>query len=137
MKLRKRLSMENKSPFMNLTQQIARNQKFMFTLVSYTSIVAIFFNSTMFQSPIIGVVASGFYWLINATFIGQALFKNEDLLQKFLLGNLVVLVTLGLVGWTAMILYNLDSTRTAIVLFVTASFASILNIGMKSSYGPE
>ncbi len=129
--------MENRSLFTNLTQLIIQDKKLSFTILSYASIAVIFFNLATVKSPIIGIAASIPYILINATFIGHALFKNENSFTKFLLGCLLVLVTLGLTGWVIMILHNLDYTRTAIVLFVTASLASTLSKRMNSDNETE
>lgn len=57
--------------------------------------------------------------------------------MKLMLGNLIVIVTLGMTGWIAMILHNLDNTSILIVLLVTASIAAILNKRVNSSNGTE
>lgn len=117
---------------MNLTQLIAQNKKLSFTMTSYASILAIFLNLATVHSPIIGIAASIIYLLVNSTFIGQAFFQDENLFTKFLLGSLLLIVMLGLIGWMVLMLYNLDNTRTTIVLLVTATLASILNHKMKT-----
>jgi len=104
----------------------------MLTIVSYITILVIFVNMSFTNSPTIGIVASVIYFMINATFFGYATFKRETLFMKFILGNLLLVVILGLVAWAVMILYNLDNIRSAIVLFITASFASLLNRKVKS-----
>ena len=101
-------------------------------MLSYVSILMIFINLNFTPTPIIGAPATIIYLLINSTFIGTALFQNENLLVKLLLGTLLLIVILGLTGLGVMILYNLDNLRSAIVLCITAFFASVLNKGMKS-----
>lgn len=125
------MNVKNKSVFINLTQLIAQDKTFLFTMTSYTSILAIFLNLSTVQSPIIGIAASIIYLLINATFIGQALFQNENLFTRFLLGTMLLIVILGLVGLAIMILHNLDSVGTAVVLSITTLFASLLNRKVK------
>ena len=124
--------MEHKSLFTNLTQLITLDKKLSFTLLSYISILMIFINLNLTSTPIIGVPATIIYFLINSTFIGTALFQNENLLVKLLLGALLLIVILGLTGLAVMILYNLDNLRSAIVLGITTFIASVLNKGMKS-----
>ena len=129
--------MKNKSAFMRLQCLITRDQMFIFTIVSYITILAIFVNVSFTNSPTIGIPASVIYFLINATFFGWTLFKRENLFISFILGNLLLIVILGLVAWAVMVLYNLDNIRSAIVLFITASFASVLNRKVKSENANE
>ena len=124
--------MENRSLFTNLTQLITLDKKLSFTILSYISILTIFINLSLTSTPIIGVPATIIYFLINSAFIGMALFQNENLLLKLLLGALLLIVILGLTGLAVMILYNLDNLRSAIVLSITTSIASVLNKRMKS-----
>lgn len=124
--------MKDKSVFMNLHHLIIRDQKFLFTILSYITILVVFANISHTNSPVIGLVASAIYFLINATYFGQALFGREKLFIRFIMGNLLLIVTLGSVAWAVMILYNLDNIRSAIVLCITASFASFLNKKVKS-----
>ena len=124
--------MKNKSVFMNLEYLIARDQKFVFTMLSYIAIFAIFVNMSLTDSPVIGIAASAMYFLINATYFGHAIFERENIFIRFMLGNLILIVILGSVAWAVMILYNLDNIRSAMVLFITASFASLLNRKVKS-----
>ena len=123
--------MKDKSVFMNLTQLIMQDKAFLFTMTSLTSVLAIFLNLSTVQSPILGTVASIIYLLINATFIGQALFQNETLFIRFLLGTMFLVVIIGLVGLAIMILRNLDSISTSVVLSITTLLASLLNRRVK------
>lgn len=124
--------MEDRSLFANLTQLITLDKRLSFTILSYISILMIFINLNLTSTPIIGTPATIIYFLINSTFIGMALFQNENLFVKLLLGTLLLVVILGLTGLVVMVLYNLDTLRSAIVLCITAFFASVLNKGMKS-----
>jgi hypothetical protein len=129
--------MENDSSPTNLTRFITQERILVFTVILFGSVVAVSLNLNIVRSPILGVSASILFLLISSIMMGQALFRNENSVTKLLLGSLIVIITLGLVGWVVMILYNLDNTRIAVVLFVTASLASILNKGMNSGNGTE
>jgi len=119
--------MRNKSLFVNMQYQIIRDQKFVFTLLSYTTIFLIFVNISLVSSPVVGVIASAIYFLINATYLGHAMFEQENAFVEFMLGLLVLVVVLGLVAWAVLILHNLNSIASVIVLSITSSFASFLN----------
>ena len=125
------MNVKNKSVFINLTQLIMQDKAFLFTMTSLTSVLTIFLNLSTVQSPILGTVASIIYLLINATFIGQALFQNETLFIRFLLGTMFLIVILGLVGLAIMIFRNLDSISTFVVLSITTLLASLLNRRVK------
>jgi len=124
--------MKNSSVLMSLQNQITRDQKFAFTILSYITILLIFVNMLLINSPAIGVVTSAIYLLINATYLGHALFREENAFVKFMLGLLLLTVILGLVGWAVMILYNLNIIGAVMVLSITSSFASFLNKKVKS-----
>lgn len=119
--------MENQSISANLTHLVTKDRRFLFTVLSYVSAAVITLNMVTTNSLIIGLGATILYLFINATFIGQALFKEGSVFIKFMLGSLILVVGLGFAGWVVMILYNLDNIRTALVLLVLATFASILN----------
>jgi hypothetical protein len=71
------------------------------------------------------------YFLINSTFLGYAFFMDEDAFLRLMHGFLLVIAFLGLTAWIALIVYNLDNVRVALVLFVVATFASLANKGMR------
>ena len=123
--------MGEKSLFLKLTQLIAQDKKYLFSTLSFLSVLAIFINLNFAQSPIIGITASAIYFLITATFLGRAFFESEKLFIRFLLGILLVIVLLGLIGLTVMLLYSLDNLRSAITLCIPPFFASLLNRRMK------
>ncbi len=124
--------MKGKSVFMNLQHLITRDQNFLFTILSYITILIIFVNTSLTNSPAMGLVTSAIYFLINATYFGHALFEREDLFVRFMLGNLLLIAILGLVAWAVMILYNLGKIGSVIVLSIAASLASFLNRKAKS-----
>lgn len=114
-----------------LQKLIACDRKLLFTAASYVLILATFFNLNLFKSPFIGVVISFMYFLINSTFLGYAFFMDEDAFLRLMHGFLLVIAFLGLTAWIALIVYNLDNVRVALVLFVVATFASLANKGMR------
>jgi len=128
--------MKNRSVFLNLQYLITQDQKFLFTIFSYTATLVVFVNTLLTNSLVIGILASTTYFLINATYLGHALFKKENAFIAFMLGTLLLIVILGLVAWAVMISYNLDNIRLVIVLFITTSLASILNRKVKSENAP-
>lgn len=124
--------MKNKSVVLNLRCLITRDQKFVFTILSYITILLIFVNISLISSPAIGLLASVIYFLINATYLGHALFEQENAFVEFMLGLLLLIVVLGFVAWAILILYNLNNIASVIVLSITSSFASFLNRKVKS-----
>lgn len=119
--------MKRKLHLSKLENLIASDQKFSFTLISYATISTIFINLSVTHSPLIGGLTSLVYLSINGTFLGRAFFEKEELFLRFMLGNLLLVVLLGFVGWLTMIIYNLDVTRTAIAIFIVATTASLIN----------
>ena len=112
----------------SLEESIAANNNFIFTLLSCVTIPVIFLNLTFLQSPFVGIVASLVYCLINATILGYSFFRKEGVFLRFVLGLLLLIMLLGLVGWLTMIAWNLDITRSVVVLFVVAIFSSIIGL---------
>jgi len=125
----------DRSKLTYLTQLVIRDEKLIFTVASYASIITIFLNISTVQSLVVGIAASIIYLFINATFIGQAFFQSHNLFIKFLLGTLLLIAILGLVGLAIMLLHNLDNVRTAIALSITALLTSALNrrVGPKNA----
>lgn len=128
--------MKSRSVFLNLQRLIIQDQKFLFTIVSYIAILIIFVNLSLTNSPVLGILASAIYFLINATYLGRTLFEKENAFISFMLGTLLLIVILGLVAWAVMISYNLDNIRSMIVLLTTASLASLLNRKVKPKNAP-
>lgn len=124
--------MKNSLVLMSLQNRITRDQKFAFTILSYITILLIFVNVSFINFSAIGVVTSAIYLVINATYLGHAVFREGNAFVEFMLGLLLLTVILGLVGWAVMILYNLSIIGAVMVLFITSSFASFLNKKVKS-----
>ena len=110
-----------------LEKSIVKNDKLLFTIVSYVSVLMIFLNLSMVNSVVVGLIASFVFFLINGTFLGCAFFEEESRFLRFMLGILLLLVFLGLVSWLVMIAYNLDIIRSTIVLLIVTTFCSIMN----------
>lgn len=121
--------------FRTIERFVVRDGNFVFTIASYTMILLIFVNQILIFSVALGVIASIVFFLINALFMGHALFRNENSLVRFMLGSLFQLVLLGFVGWAVMIAYNLDLVRSTIALCVLAGLASALNRIKRKSRG--
>jgi len=114
-----------------LEETIATNNKFVFTLLSYLMIPVILVNLTFLQSPFVGILGSSVYLTINATFLGCSFFRNESPFLRFALGLLILIMSLGFIGWLTMIAWNLDITRSVIVLFIVTTFSSIIGLMKK------
>ena len=109
-----------------LEEAIATNNKFVFTLLAFLMIPVIFLNLILIPSPFVGIFASSVFLIINATFLGHTFFRNQSRFLRFVLGLLMLIMLLGLIGWLTMIAWNLDITRSVIVLFVVSTFSSII-----------
>jgi len=111
-----------------LEESIVANNKFLFSLVSCIMILVIFLNLTSFQLPFFGIVASLVYLLINATFLGYGFFRKESPFLRFVLGLLMLIMLIGLIGWLTMIAWNLDVTRSVVVLFIVNAFCFVIGL---------
>lgn len=127
--------METKFGFDKIEQRITRDEKLLFTMISYIVILIIFINLSQFQSPILGLLASAIYFLINGIFLGHIFFKKETAFFRSILGLLLLVMLLGFVGWLAVVIYNLDVIKFTLVLFVVATLSSLLNKKVKNKYG--
>ena len=104
-------------------------------MISYVVILIIFINLSEFQSPVLGLLASVIYFLINGIFFGHAFFEKETAFFRLMLGTLLLVMLLGFVGWLAVVIYNLDVIRFTLVLFIVATLSSLFNRRMKNKYG--
>jgi len=121
--------------FDRIEQRITRDEKLLFTMISYVVILIIFINLSEFQSPILGLVASAIYFLINGIFLGHTFFEKETAFFRLMFGFLILVMLLGFVGWLAVVIYNLDVTWFTLVLLVVATLSSLLNKRVKNKYG--
>jgi len=122
-----RAGIKNKSRLRIIEEMILRDEKLLFTIVSYVMILMIFMNLSFYFSHVLGTIASAFYLLINGTFFGNVFFEKEELLLRFMLGNLLLATFLALIAWAVMIIYNLDIARSTLVLCIVTAIASLLN----------
>jgi len=127
--------LETKFGFDKIEQRITRDEKLLFTRISYVVILIIFINLSSFQSSILGLLPSAIYFLINGIFLGHAFFKKETAFFRLILGLLLLVMLLGFVGWLAVVIYNLDVIMFTLVLFVAATLSSLLNKKVKNKYG--
>ena len=119
--------MENESRYRKMEELIVRDEKFVFTIVSYIAILMISLNSSVVFSPAMSVPASIVYFLINGTFLGEVFFKKEAAVVRFMIGTLLLIVVLGIAAWMMMIVYTLDVIPSVVVLLVVTSWSSFLN----------
>jgi len=121
--------------FDRIEQRITRDEKLLFTMISYVVILIIFINLSEFQSPVLGLLASAIYFLINGIFLGHTFFEKETAFFRLMFGFLFLVMLLGFVGWLAVVIYNLDVIRFTLVLLVVATLSSLLNRRVKNKYG--
>lgn len=119
--------MKNTSRFVIIEELIVRDEKLLFTMVSYIATLMIFINLNFSLSPAIGTTASIIYLLINGTFLGRAFFEKEDIFVRLMLGILLLVAVLGILAWAMMIVYNLDMIQTTLALSVVTALCSFLN----------
>ena len=124
--------MENRFSCKKLEKLIVRDKKFLFTIISYIAILTIFLNLSIIHYAAIGTIATIVYFLINGIFLGQTFFKKETAFFRPMFGLLLLIMLLGFVGWLAVIIYNLDVTRSTLVLFITSTVSSLLNRRVKN-----
>ena len=90
------------------------------------------------KSPILGLLATLSYFLINGVFLGTAFFAKENGFLKLMLGILLLTMFLGLVGWITIILYALNTVTLILSLVVVATVSSVLRrtVGSKGDRHP-
>ena len=113
--------------FERIQQLIARDERHLFTFISFMLVFAFFLNLSLVRSLGVGIVTSAFFFLINGTFLGHALFEEESQLLRLALGNLLLIVLLGLSSCFIMIIYNLDIPQSATALVIVSIISSSLN----------
>jgi hypothetical protein len=106
---------------------IVQDKNFIWTIASYSVVLAIFINLNSFASPLIGLVTFVFYFIVNTVFLGNAFFGKEDAFFRLIFGVLLLIMLLGFVGWVIMIIYNLGVIEFTLVLIVTTTLSSLLN----------
>ncbi|RLI46219.1 hypothetical protein DRO69_03590 [Candidatus Bathyarchaeota archaeon] len=127
--------MKTRFSFDKIEQRITSDEKLFFTIISYVVILTIFINLSSFQSPALGLLASAIYFLINGIFLGHAFFGKEALFFRLMFGLLLLIMLLGLIGWLAIVIYNLDVTWFTLVLLVVATLSSGINRRMRNKHG--
>ena len=128
---------EKKIRFEKVQEILVRDKKFLCTMSSYAMVFLIFINISIVHSPVVGIAVSSVYFLINATFLGNAFFEKEELFLKFILGTLLLIVFLGLISLVVMMIYNLDAVRSAIVLCTVTTLSSFMSRMAKYSISIE
>jgi len=117
--------------FASIEKSVVQDEKFLYTIVSYSAILAMFANLNSFQFPFIGLMSSVIYLGINAVFLGNAFFKKENAFFRLMFGILLFTMFIGFVGWLTLIIHNLDITRVTLVLLVVATSSSLFNRRMR------
>jgi len=124
--------MKNLSELSSIEKLIIRDNKFLFTALSFATVFLCFLNLSLSNLPLLGTIATLAYFLINGIFLGHAFFEKEDAFFRFMFGVLLLIMLLGFVGWLAVIIYNLDVFRFTLVLLIVATLSSLSNRRVKS-----
>jgi len=119
--------MRKKTMFQRVEEKIANDRKFIATMLSYVTVLSIFVNTFFVKSPILGVIPSIAYLIINATFLGNAFFKGRTPFLKFALGGILLTATIGLIGWAILIAYNLNVIMVTLSLSIVTAICPIAN----------
>jgi len=90
-------------------------------------VLLIFVNLNTIRWAVVGVVVSFVFFLINAIFLGSAFFKKEEPFLRLAFSGFLLVAIIGLVGWTVLIIYNLDIIRSTIALSIVSAISSIIN----------
>ena len=112
-------------------KSIVQDKNFIYTIASYSVVLAIFVNLNSLTSPMIGLTASIVYSIINTVFLGNAFFKKENTFFRLVFGVLLLMMLLSFVGWIILLIYNLDVIEFTLVLLVTTTLSSLLNRRMR------
>lgn len=116
-------------------KSIIQDRHFIYTIASYVVVLTIFINLNSLKSPLIGLIASLIYLIVNTVFLGNAFFRKENPLSRLVFGILLLIMLLGFVGWIIMIIYNLDVIEFTLVLLITTTLSSLLNRRMRPKNG--
>lgn len=121
-----------------LESYIIQDKYFISSFLSYAALAAILVNMIIIKSPILGLLATLSYFLINGVFLGTAFFAKENGFLKLMLGILLLTMLLGLVGWITIILYALNTVTLILSLVVVATVSSVLRrtVGSKGDRHP-
>ena len=125
------IKMKRALRFAVIERSVVQDKNFLYTIVLYSAILAIFMNLNSFQSPLIGLMLFVIYFVINAVFLGNTFFEKENAFFRLMFGILLLTMLLGFVGWLTLIIHNLDVTRVTLVLIVVATSSSLFNRRMK------
>lgn len=117
--------------FGEVERSVVRDKNFFYTVISYAASIAVFLNLSSAQSPLVGLLASVLFLVVNTVFLGNAFFKNESMFFRLTLGALLLVLLIGFVGWLTLIIYNLDAIRVTLALLAVTTLASLLNRRMK------
>ena len=122
-----------------LEKTIARDKRGCFTILAICSTIAVLINSITLSSPILGILFSSIYLLINSIFLGHIFFQEESASFRVAFGFIVVVMLIALGGAGIIIAsgffairFDTNSTIAVLTLITIAiSFINRLQIRMK------
>ena len=110
-----------------MEELIVRDERLLFTTVSFATVLIVSLNSTFIHSLVLGIIGSSIFFLINTVFLGHVFFDDEIPFIRVMLGGLVLLLLLGIVSWAILIVSNLDLIKSAIALCTLSGLCSMMN----------
>lgn len=122
-----------------LEKTISKDQRGCFTILAVCSAIAMLINSITLSSPILGILFSSIYLLINSVFLGHIFFQEESTSFRVALGFLVAVMLIAL-GGAGMIIgsgffavkFDTDTTIAVLaVITIAISFINRLQVRMK------
>lgn len=108
-----------------------QDKNFLFTVISYLIVLVVFVNLKTLESSVIGFIALAIYSAINSVLLGNSFLRNESAFLTLIFGFFLLIILLGLIGWLAILVYNLDIAPFSLVLAIAATFSSLTNRRMR------
>jgi hypothetical protein len=122
-----------------LEKTIARDKRGYFTILTVCSTTAMLINSITLSSPILGILFSSVYLLINSVFLGHIFFQEESASFRVAFGFIVIIMLIALGGagiiigsGFSAIKFDTNTTIAVLTLITIAiSFINRLQVRMK------
>ena len=94
--------------FKGIKEKTVQNERVLFTVISFLSILVIFVNSETLKSFFVGIFALIIYLVINAEILGRAFFEGENHLFKLAFGLLLFIILMALMAMLALVVSQLE-----------------------------
>ena len=114
-----------------LEKTIAEDGRGCFTILAICSTIVMLINSITLSSPILGILFSSIYLLINSIFLGHIFFQEESASFRVAFGFIVVIMLIALGGAGIIIASGFfairfdTNTTTAVLTLITIAISFI------------